>query len=327
MNQPGGLSGYCFTLILLIALPSAARPQVALQPQKPDGDQYTIRENADFVVLHPTVQDRRGNLVSGLGKDDFQVFEDGVLQQINYFSQEDIPVTVGLIVDNSGSMGRKRLDVIAAALAFARSNNPDDQMFVVSFNESVSFGLPGETPFTDDEDQLEIALSRIASNGMTALYDGVAAGLNHLKKGSRDKKVLIVVSDGGDNASKRTLSEIMAIAGQSDAIIYTVGVFDENDPDRNPRVLRQLSRITGGEVFLPGSVGDVVSSFQQIAREIRNQYTVAYTPTIRNQDGTYRRIQVKAVAPEGARLTVRARPGYYAPTEPQPGPGSTGTHP
>jgi VWFA-related protein len=314
--------------VLLIALPSVvARPQASSPSQSPNGDQYTIRENVDFVVLHPTVQDRRGNLVSGLGKDDFQVYEDGVLQQIKYFSHDDILVTVGLVVDNSGSMGPKRPEVIAAALAFARSSNPEDQMFAVTFNENVSFGLPPSTPFTDKADQLEIALSRIAADGMTALYDAVAAGLEHLKKGDRDKKVLVVVSDGGDNASKYKLAQIMTMVGQSDAIVYAVGLFDVDDPDRNPRVLRQLARATGGEAFLPGSVRDVVPICEQIARDIRNQYTIAYVPANSKQDGTYRVIQVKAGAPGRGRLTVRARAGYYAPSEPQPMPADRATRP
>ena len=156
------------------------------------------------------------------------------------------------MVDNSGTMRPKRPEVIAAALAFARSSNPEDQMFVVHFNENVSFGLPDNMPFTDKVDQLELALSRIAADGMTALYDAVAAALDHLKQGNRDKKVLIVISDGGDNASKQKLDQIMAMAGQSDAIIYTIGIFDANDPDRNPRALKQLAKATGGEAFLPG---------------------------------------------------------------------------
>jgi Ca-activated chloride channel homolog len=304
--------------ILLIALPGVARPQESSPSQSPNGNEYTIWENVDFVVLHPTVKDRRGSLVSGLSKDDFHVYEDGVLQQIKYFSHEDIPVAVGLVVDNSGSMGPKRPEVIAAALAFARSSNPEDQMFVIDFNEHVSFGLPDNMPFTDKAGDLEIALSRIAADGMTALYDALAAGLEHLKKGSRDKRVLIVVSDGADNASKSKLSQIMTMAGQSDAIIYAVGIFDENDPDRNPGVLKQLARATGGEAFFPKSLPDVAPICQQIARDIRNQYTIAYEPTNRKQDGSYRVIQVKAVGPGRGRLTVRARAGYYVPLKPQP---------
>ena len=192
-------------LLVLTALSSTVRAQEP-SPQNLKGDDYTINVNVDVVVLHATAQDRKNILVSGLDKDDFQVYEDGVLQRIKYFSHEDIPVTVGLVVDNSGSMGPKRPDVVAAALAFARSSNPQDQMFVVDFNEKVTFGLPDSVPFTDQVTELEVALSRIAATGETALYDAVAAALEHLKKGNRDKKVLIVISDGGDNASKHSLT-------------------------------------------------------------------------------------------------------------------------
>jgi Ca-activated chloride channel homolog len=299
---------------LVVVLASLARTQEASSSQSHQGDDYTIRTNVDLVVLHATAQDHKGALVSGLGKNDFQVFEDGVLQQIKYFSHEDIPVTVGLVVDNSGSMRPKRSEVIAAALAFARSSNPQDQMFVVNFNEKVSFGLPDNTPFTDNIVQLEAALSRINANGETALYDAVAAALEHLKKGNRDKKVLIVISDGGDNASKHNLAQIMAVVGQPDVIIYTIGIFDEQDADRNPHVLKQLAKNTGGEAFLPESLKDVVPLCEQIAHDVRNQYTLAYVPTNRKRDGTYRLIQVKASAPGGGRLSVRTRIGYYAPS-------------
>jgi Ca-activated chloride channel family protein len=300
-------------LFFLIVLPNLARPQETSPSQSRPGDEYTIRVNADSVVLHATVQNRKGILVSGLGKDDFQVYEDGIPQQIDYFSHEDIPVTVGLVVDNSGSMRPKRPEVIPAALAFARSSNPQDQMFVVNFNENVSFGLPDNTPFTDQVAQLQVALSRIAANGMTALYDAVAAALEHLKKGNRDKKVLIVISDGGDNASKHNLAQIMAMAGHPDAIIYTIGLFIAEDPDRNPHALKQLAKDTGGEAFLPESVSDVLPICERIARDIRNQYTIAYALTNRKLDGTYRVIQVKVEAPSRGRLFVRTRADYYTP--------------
>lgn len=314
-------------LFVLIVLPSLARPQETSPSQSRQGDEYTIRVDADSVVLHATVQNRKGILVSGLGKDNFQVHEDGVLQQIDYFSHEDIPVTVGLVVDNSGSMGPKRQEVIAAALAFARSSNPQDQMFVVIFNEKVSFGLPDKTPFTDQVDQLGVALSRVAATGMTALYDAMAAALEHLKKGNRDKKVLIVISDGGDNASKHNLAQIMAMAGHPDAIVYTIGLFIAEDLDRNPGVLKQLAKDTGGEAFLPESASDVLPICERIARDIRNQYTIAYSPTNRKQDGTYRVIQVKAGAPGRGRVFVRTRAGYYAPLKPETIAGNPRTRP
>jgi len=324
---------YAFTnrclvaLLVLIVLPSLARPQETSPSQSRQGDEYTIRVNADSVLLHATVQNRKGILVSGLGKDDFQLYEDGVLQQINYFSHEDIPVTVGLVVDNSGSMRPKRPEVIAAALAFARSSNPADQMFVVNFNENVSFGLPADTPFTDQTAQLQVALSRIKTNGETALYDAVAAALEHLEKGNRDKKVLIVISDGGDNASKHNLAQIRAMAGHPDAIIYTIGLFIPEDLDRNPGVLKQLAKDTGGEAFLPETVKEVTPICERIARDIRNQYTIAYTPANRKQDGSYRVVEVKVGAPGHGRLFVRTRAGYYAPLNPQTISGSPGERP
>jgi VWFA-related protein len=269
-----------------------------------------------MVVLRATAQDHKGGLVSGLNQDDFQIYEDGVLQRTKYFSHEDLPVTVGLVIDSSGSMAPKRADVIAAALAFARSSNPLDQMFVVKFNEGVSFGLPANQPFTDRVDQLQAALSRIAPNGETALYDAVVAALQHLKKGTSDKKVLVIVSDGGDNASKHKLTEITALAGRPDATIYTIGIFDEQDSDRNPGVLKRLAKDTGGEAFLPQSLPEIVPICEQIAHDIRNQYTLAYVPTNRKRDGTYRVIQVKANSRERGRLSVRTRTGYFAPLGP-----------
>jgi Ca-activated chloride channel homolog len=305
-------------LVALIALPCGARSQTSSPPQSLQDDDYTISVNVNMVVLSATAQDHKNALVSGLGEDDFRVYEDGVLQQIRYFSHEDIPVTVGLVIDNSGSMKPKRADVIAAAVAFARSSNPKDQMFVVNFNEKVSFGLPGDTPFTDQIPELEVALSRIAADGETALYDAIAVGLERLRKGTRDKKVLIVISDGGDNASKHKLTDIMSLVGQPDAIIYTIGIFDEQDPDRNPGVLKQLAKDTGGEAFLPNTLEEIRPICEQIAHDIRNQYTLAYVPTNKKHDGTYRVIQVKASGVGRGHLSVRTRTGYFAPSESRP---------
>jgi Ca-activated chloride channel family protein len=301
-------------LVTLVVLPSLVRSQESFPLQQSPIDDYTIRVTVDEVVLHATAQNHKGTLISGLGKEDFRVYEDGVPQEIKHFSHEDIPVTVGLVVDNSGSMRPKRADVIAAALAFVRSSNPMDQMFVVTFNEKVSFGLPGDMPFTDDVVKLGTALSRISANGETALYDAVAAALEHLKKGGRDKKVLIVISDGGDNASRHNLAQIRTIAGHPDAIIYTIGIFDEQDSDQNPHVLKQLAKDTGGEAFLPESLKEVLPICERIARDVRNQYTIAYIPSNRKPDGTYRNILVRASAPGRGHLVIRTRAGYFAPS-------------
>jgi Ca-activated chloride channel homolog len=315
-------SPYMAGLFSLVILSGMIPHQEHSLSQSSQDAAYTVSVWVGMVVLHATVSDRKGVPVSELVKEDFQVYEDGIPQQIDYFSHEDIPVTVGLVFDNSGTMEPKRREVIAAALAFARSSNPEDQMFVIHFNENVSFGLPDNMPFTDKMDQLERALSKITANGMTALYDAVAAALHHLEKGNRDKKVLIVISDGGDNASKHKLKEILSMAGRSDAIIYTIGIFDETDPDRNVRALKQLAEATGGESFLPGTTGEVTSICQRIARDIRNQYSITYLPTNKKQDGSYRVIQVKAGAPERRRVFVRTRAGYYAPLKVQPLPAT-----
>ena len=310
------------SLVVLTAVTSFAWAQESSPSQSLPSEPFTMKVSVDMVVLRATVQDRKNTLVSGLSKDDFQVYEDGVLQTIKYFSHEDIPVTVGLVIDNSGSMKPKLHDVVSAALVLARSSNPQDQMFVVNFNERVSFGLPENIPFTDQVASLEVALSTVKANGETALYDAVAVAIEHLKKGDRDQKVLIVISDGGDNASKHKLSDIMALAGKPDVIIYTIGIFDEQDSDRDQGVLKRLAKNTGGAAFLPASLNEVAPVCERIAHDIRSQYIISYVPTNRNRDGNYRVIQVKANAPGRARLLVRTRTGYFAPAQSQPSPAA-----
>ncbi len=303
-----------FSTLLWFVLPCAALSPHNLQAAPSYQDGYTIRTSVDLVVLRATVRDRQGAPVAGLDKEDFQVFEDRVPQQIETFSHEDVPVTVGLVIDNSGSMRSKRSDVIDAALAFARSSNPEDQVFVVNFNEHISMGLPGNVEFTANQVQLKAALSRNKADGLTALYDAIAVALEHLKKGKWDKKVLIVISDGGDNASGHKLADVLSMVNQSSAILYTMGIFDANDDDRNPRVLKQLARISGGDSFFPDSLEEILPMCRQIAGDIRSQYTISYAPSNRKSDGTYRAIEVKARKISGrGRLTVSTRPGYSAP--------------
>jgi VWFA-related protein len=301
-----------FSFILMMILPCVALSQNA--PQANQVGSYAIRTNVDLVVLRATVRDRKGISVSGLHKEDFQVYEDKVLQQIESFGYGDIPVTVGIVIDNSGSMRPKRSDVIGAALEFAQSSNPEDQMFVVNFDEHVSLGLPADLPFTNNAVQLKKAISRSGITGSTALYDAIAVALDQLRKGQWDKKVLIVVSDGGDNASKRNLAQVMSLVNQSNAVIYTMGIFDENDEDQNPRVLRQLSDASGGEAFFPETLQNILPICEQIAHDIRSQYTITYVPTNKKEDGAYRRIDVKAHKTSGGRrLSVITRAGYSAP--------------
>ena len=186
--------------------------------------------------------------------------------------------------------------------------------------------FPQTLPFTDRQDRLQQALSGISAIGQTSLYDGIAAALDHLKLGSRDRKVLILISDGGDNASKHTLAQVLAMARQSTAIIYAIGIFDEQDGDQNPAVLKRFAKETGGEAFFPESSRDITSICEEIARDIRNQYTLTYVPANASQDGRYRTIEVRAGAPGRGRLSVRTRAGYSVPVR-IPESGSNGDRP
>ena len=303
--------------LFLITLLARAAQQASPARQETESGPLRISVDVALVVLHATVTDRQGGVVSDLGRQDFEIHENGVPQRIQLFKNEDIPVTVGLIVDHSTTMERKLPEVTAAAQAFARSSNREDEMFVVNFNEKVSLGLSPTTRFTNSADEIERAIAAKPTLGQTALYDAIAKGLEELRAGSRDKKVLIVVSDGGDNVSSHSLGEVMKLAERSSAIIYTVGIFDEGDPDRNPGVLRRLAQATGGEAFFPDELGEVASICGRIARDIRHQYTIGYVPGNPARDGVYRAIQVQARANSHGRLSVRTRAGYRAGGEPR----------
>jgi Ca-activated chloride channel family protein len=312
------IAGCLLASSVLFSTPRALYSQTVPPPPPDQQDSASkIKMTVGLVVLHATTENHRGVSVSGLEKDNFQVFEDGIAQRIEHFSHADIPVTVGLVVDGSGSMRPKHNDVVTAARAFVESSNDQDEMFVVNFNEHVSFGLPADMPFTNKITPMQLAIERSPISGQTALYDAISAGLDRLKLGKHDKKVLIVISDGGDNASSQNnLKQIMTQVVASNAVIYTIGLFDEFDADRNPNVLKQLARSTGGEFFQLETPATVIPTCAHIARDIRSQYTIAYAPTNRIEDGAFRNVQVRAKAQGQDRLTVRTRTGYYAPGEP-----------
>lgn len=307
-------SSLALAVLLLIGFTCNAQTQVLPE----DAGAYKISVNVDLVVLHATVRDRQGAFVPDLGKEDFAVFEDGKRQTIRSFSHEDIPVTVGLVVDHSGSMKPKIDEVVTAARSFVQTSNPLDRLFVVNFNERVTLGLPDTVSFTNRVDQLEYAISRAPATGMTALYDATVEGLERFQAGSRDKGALIVVSDGGDNASKHTLDQLIKLAQQSSVVVYTIGVFDADDVDRNPGVLRHLARTTGGEAFFPKQLDDVVAICERIAHDIRNQYTIGYVSNSVEKPGAFRTIRVTASG-TGGKLQVRTRDGYLAGGDPQAG--------
>jgi Ca-activated chloride channel homolog len=286
-------------LLLPIVLAAAAQP-------------YQISVNVDLVVLQATVHDGKGRLAPDLRAQDFAAYEDGVRQSIQVFRHEDIPVTVGLVVDHSGSMRSKLREVIAAAQTFVRASSPADEMFVVNFNEQVSLGLPAVMRFTNVADELARAISKAPTTGKTALYDAVVEAQVRLRGGRREKKVLIVISDGGDNASSHSLAEVLKIAGESNAVVYTIGIFDDQDADRNPAVLRRLARTTGGEAFFPKELTEVVAICDSIARDIRSQYTLGYLSSNPARPGAWRAIRMAAQTGGKGKLMVRTRSGYFA---------------
>ena len=288
-------------LLLLVLLFNAS----AQDPQA-----YQLSVNVDLVVLNATVRDQKGRVASDLREQDFEIFEDGVKQAIRLFRHEDIPVAVGLVIDHSGSMRAKLASVTAAARTFIQSSSPDDQIFVVNFNENVTLGLPAAIPFTNSPDDLAKAISGTPATGQTALYDAVWKAREWLAGGSRDKKVLIVISDGGDNASTHTVADILRTGDRLNVQVYTIGIFDPDDPDKNPGILRQMAKATGGESFVPGELSEVVAVCESIAKDIRSQYTLGYLSSAATQAGGYHSIRVQARGTGKAKLRVRTRSGY-----------------
>jgi len=305
-------------------LPAAAQVPVSAPPPPPPGTQSPppqsqgkggIKVDVNLVVLHTTVLDDRGRFADGLKQEEFRVFEDKVEQKLAVFKREDIPVSFGLVIDNSGSMRDKRERVNAAALIFVRTSNPADEGFVVNFNDD--YYLDMDKDFTSNISDMKEALERIDSRGSTALYDAVVGSLDHLKKGTRDKKVLLVVTDGEDNASRKTFEQTLEEAQKSDAVIYTVGLLSQESKKNAKRArkkLQELSQATGGLAFFPENLEDVENICTQIAHDIRNQYTLAYYPSNTRRDGTFRAVNVTVTPLHGhGKLSVRTRTGYYAP--------------
>ncbi len=294
----------------------------AASPQK-KGDQYKINVNVNLVVLHATVVDKQGRMIDNLPEKDFLVQEDGVPQKLSVFSHADIPVTMGIDIDDSGSMRDKRAAVNEAALTFVKTSNPDDQVFVVNFNDEYYLDTPGN--FASNVGELKAALAKIDSRGGTALYDAASASLDHLKLGNRDKKAILIISDGEDNASRYSFPDLLKQAQQSNAVIYCIGLLGEEHPGglfkihgggdkRAAKVLKQLAEATGGKAYFPRSLDQVEPICVAIARDIRNQYTLGYYPTNANKDGTFRRVQIQLTDHHDSKhYIVRTRPGYYAP--------------
>ena len=290
---------------------------VAGQEKPPVGAKAEAEQDAVFssdtrlVPLNVTVTEKSGHLVTNLPQSVFTVLENGAPQAIKIFKSEDVPVSIGLIIDNSGSMRDKRQAVESATLALVKSSNPQDEAFVVNFNDEAYLDTPH---LTNDIKILEQALTKINAKGGTAMRDALRMSMDELrKKAKRDKKVLLVVTDGNDNASTETLEAVVRDAQQSDVLIYAIGLLSQEERKEARSAKRALDLLvtsTGGQVFYPNSVTEVEAIAKEVARDIRSQYTIAYTPSNSVLDGTFRTIKVLVKGRNNP--TARTRMGYYA---------------
>jgi Ca-activated chloride channel family protein len=296
-------------MVVCAALVSGAAQTPADAPQ-------VLSIETDLVVLPVTVVDQHGRVVTGLTRDDFTVYDNGERQEIQLFTTEDLPWTVGLVIDSSSSMRGQRDAVTAAGAAFAEGSHPLDELFTVNFNETVWLGLPPAIRFAENADQLRGALAAAPVQGMTALYDALDTALRHLDLGTHDRRALIVVSDGGDNASALTLDAVADHARRSNASIYAVILADADNRDARPGVLKKVARDNAGAAFSPRTRDDVSAAFRQIAREMRSGYTIGFPPSRAGSDD-FRLVRVVADAGGNRRLVARTRAGYYAGRSPR----------
>jgi len=276
--------------------------------------------DVNLVVLHTTVLDDRGKFVEGLAQDNFRVYEDKVEQKLAVFKREDIPVSMGLVIDNSGSMRDKRSRVNEAALTLVQNSNPQDEAFVVNFNDDFYLNL--DKDFSNSIPELKEALERIDARGSTALYDAIIGSIDHLKKGKKEKKVLLIVTDGEDNTSRNSLEKTIREIQKTDTVIYTIGVLGQESKrsaKNAKKALMEIALASGGLAYFPENVEDVHSICEQVAHDIRHQYTLGYYPSNATKDGTFRSVHVDVIPPHGkGKLVARTRNGYYAPSAARP---------
>lgn len=298
------------TPILLPAIILDLACAAASQQTTPTQESSTIRVNVNLILIHAAVTNRAGQFVPGLTPQEFRLFIDGVSRPIKVFERDDAAVAAGILVDNSASMRQKGSEVTTAALAFARASNPQDEMFVIHFSDQIRLGLPADTPFTGSISELESALAAFRAAGATALYDAIALGITQLQKSKLERKILLIISDGGDNSSRARFSDVVKLAIRDGVIIYCIGIYDDAYRDRNPRVLTQFANLSGGRAFFPAELKDVTDTCVKIARDIRQQYTLGFEGP---EDGEYHRIHVAAQWPGHEELMVQTRAGYFAP--------------
>lgn len=273
-------------------------------------DPVVFSSDTRLVVLHASVADKNGKLMTSLPQSAFRVYENGVEQTVKLFKREDVPLSLGIIIDNSASMRDKRQKVSAASLALVKASNPQDEVFIVNFNDDAFL----DQTFTSDVKQLEEALQKYDTRGGTAMRDAISLSIDYVKTDAKkDKKVLLVVTDGNDNSSVETLERLVKRAQDSGVLVYAIGILAEEEPRESKqakRALNALTQATGGTAFYPKELGEVERLALQVAHEIRNQYIIAYSPAMQQLDGSYRQIRV-TVSGHGSPV-VRTRSGYYA---------------
>ncbi len=303
-------------LLILTAGLTLAQAPPATQDEIP-----VFRAGTALKVLHVTVLDKNGKLLINVPQSAFKVYENNVDQPIKSFQREDVPVSMGIIIDNSGSMRDKRSKVAAASMALVKASNPQDEMFIVNFNDDAYL----DQSFTSDSKKLEAALERIDSKGGTAMRDAISMSIDYLKdSGKKDKKVLLVVTDGNDNTSNETLEQLVRKAQRSEVLIYCIGLLNEEEAreaKKAKRALKALAEASGGLDYYPKDLAEVDRITPEVAHEIRNQYSLAYTPTNEELDGSFR--QIKVIVNGYGRPTVRTQNGYYATPAPSPKSGSS----
>jgi len=297
------------------------KPDLGTKTPKEDTKGFTIGVNVDLVVMHTSVYDKNGLFVSGLKQDNFKVYEDGIEQKISSFSQEDVPLSMGLLIDLSGSM-RTRIDKVnSAALAFIRASNPEDQVFLIGFNEEVEL----LQDYTNDIDEITDSLENTIVSGGTALYDAVYLGVQKTHAGSKPKKALVVITDGEDKDSYYSLDEMVAKVQESDVQVFAVGFlsaipdkglfgrFNKSAPEKARDALQRICEETGGKAFFPKDISEMGAIVAEIAHELRNQYSIGFTSSNSTRDGSWRRMKIELNAKDMKDIHVRCRRGYYAP--------------
>lgn len=289
-------------LLVIVAIVGVAGQEPATAPP-------VFKAKSDLVVLHVNVFDGKSDAVPDLPQSAFTVIEDGKPQEITFFSAADVPVAAGLVFDNSTSMVSRHALVMAGSHAFVTSSHPEDELFTVVFNEHVRLGLQEGVAFTRSQPQIKASLAKYPAGGQTALFDAVIEALDHLEMATLQKRVLIVLSDGDDNASRHSEADMLHRASRSDALVYTISTADFAHQSGKPSVLKKLAARTGGVAYFPDSEAEIVADFTEVAQNIRRGYSIGYVPTNPRADGEYRNVKVMVRVP-GRNLSVRAREGY-----------------